>query len=172
MKTDASWSSPVLRSATLRDAERIYALVHLHRDELVPRSMGNVVENIDRFLVAEVNGEMVGCAAYQVWPEIGDPLKATVEVQSVAVRKAWRRKGIGRLLVKGVVEKVRPFGPKEVMVLTLTPEFFASMGFQETPKTHIMHKLYAGCINCTKHADPFTCPERAMSLALGAAENE
>ena len=26
----------------------------------------------------------------------------------------------------------------------------------------IMHKLYTGCINCTKHADPFTCPEKAM----------
>ena len=25
-----------------------------------------------------------------------------------------------------------------------------------------MHKLYTGCINCTKHADPFTCPEKAM----------
>ena len=28
--------------------------------------------------------------------------------------------------------------------------------------TKIMHKLYTGCINCTKHADPFTCPEKAM----------
>jgi len=25
-----------------------------------------------------------------------------------------------------------------------------------------MHKLYTGCINCTKHTDPFTCPEIAM----------
>jgi hypothetical protein len=25
-----------------------------------------------------------------------------------------------------------------------------------------MHKLYTGCINCTKHANPFTCPEIAM----------
>jgi len=163
-------SPAALRPATLRDAERIHALVHLHRDELVPRPMGNIVENIDRFLVAEIGKEMVGCAAYQIWPEIGDPLKATIEVQSVAVRPAWRRKGIGRLLVQGIVERVRAFGPREVMVLTLTPEFFESMGFHEIPKTHIMHKLYAGCINCTKHANPFTCPERAMLLELG--ENE
>jgi len=25
-----------------------------------------------------------------------------------------------------------------------------------------MHKLYTGCMNCTKHANPFTCPEIAM----------
>ncbi len=162
--------SATLRPATLRDAERIHALVHLHRDELVPRPMGNIVENIDRFLVAEIGQEMVGCAAYQVWPEIGDPLKATVEVQSVAVRTAWRRHGIGSLLVNGIVEKVRPFGAREVLVLTLTPAFFESLGFHETPKTHIMHKLYAGCINCTKHANPFTCPERAMLLELSGNE--
>lgn len=156
-----------LRSATLRDAEKIHALVHLHKDELVPRPLGNVVENIDRFLIAEIGGEMVGCAAYQVWPEIGDPLKATVEIQSVAVRAPYRRRGVGRKLVLGIIERVRPFMPAEVMVLTLTPQFFESMGFHEIAKTHIMHKLYSGCINCTRHADPFTCPEKAMALVMG-----
>ena len=46
------------------------------------------------------------------------------------------------------------------------PEFFAKMGFREVPKTKIMHKLYTGCINCTKHADPYTCPEIAMCKPL------
>ena len=27
-------------------------------------------------------------------------------------------------------------------------------------------RLYTGCINCTKHRDPFTCPEKAMLLKL------
>ena len=40
------------------------------------------------------------------------------------------------------------------------------LGFSETPKTEVMHKLYTGCINCTKHADPFTCPEIAMKRAV------
>lgn len=155
------------RSATLRDAERIRALIHLHMDELVPRSLGNVVENVDRFLVVELDGEIVGCAAYQIWPELGDPLKAAVEVQSVAVRAPFRRMGVGRMLVQAVIDRVRPFSPAEVVVLTLTPAFFKSLGFSEIPKAHIMHKLYAGCINCTKHADPFTCPEKAMALRLG-----
>lgn len=155
------------RSAGLGDAERIHALIHLLKDELVPRALGNVVENIDRFLVAERDGELAGCAAYQIWPEIGDPLKASVEIQSVAVRAPYRRRGVGRLLVQAVIGRVRAFAPAEVTVLTLTPAFFASLGFREIAKTHIMHKLYAGCINCTKHADPFTCPERAMVLDLG-----
>ena len=162
-------SAVVLRRATLPDAEKIHALIHLHKNELVPRPMGNIVENIDRFLIADCGGEIAGCACFQVWPEIGDPLKATVEIQSVSVRAPFRRRGIGAMLVKGVIARVRPFCPAEVMVLTLTPEFFSTLGFAEIPKSHIMHKLYSGCINCTRHADPFTCPEKAMALPLSRA---
>ena len=156
-----------LRQATLADAEGIFTVIGEHRDELVPRSRGNIVENIDRFLVAvSPEGALAGCIAYQIWPEIGAPRNATVELQSVAGREAFRRRGVGRPLVEGALERVRVFEPSEVMVLTLTPPFFASLGFHEIPKTRIMHKLYAGCVNCTKHADPFTCPEKAMMLEL------
>ena len=156
----------VIRAATLRDAERIFALVALNRDMLVPRSLGNIVEAIDRFVVAEAEGEMVGCAAYQVHPEIGNAEAATVEIVSVAVKSMFRKRGIGRLLVEAIVANVRRFSPKEVLVLTFAPEFFHKLGFAETPKTEVMHKLYTGCINCTKHADPFTCPEIAMKRSL------
>ena len=155
-----------IRPARLKDAESIFALIHLNRDLLVPRSMGNIVENIDRFIVATVGSDVVGCTTYQVHPEIGQPEAATVEIQSVAVRTPYRRHGIGRALINAVLERVKPFSPKEVLVLTFAPEFFTSLGFHEIPKTKVMHKLYTGCINCTKHADPFTCPEIAMKRSL------
>lgn len=152
-----------VRPATLKDAERIFALINLNRDLLVPRSMGNIVENIDRFVVAECDGSFAGAAAFQVHPEIGNPEAATVEIQSVAVKTPLRGMGIGRLLVESVIARVAAFRPKEVLVLTFSPEFFAKLGFSEIPKTNVMHKLYTGCINCTKHADPYTCPEKAMT---------
>lgn len=155
-----------VRTATLKDAERIYALVGLNRDQLVPRSLGNIVENIDRFVLAEAEGEMVGCAAYQVHPEIGKAEAATVEIVSVAVKSLFRRRGVGRALVQSILSKIKSFGPREAIVLTFAPAFFASLGFVEIPKTKVMHKLYTGCINCTKHADPFTCPEIAMVIEL------
>ena len=151
-----------IRAAKLEDAERIFSLIHLNRDQLVPRSLGNIVESIDRFVLAECEGEMVGCAAYQVHPEIGDAEAATVEIVSVAVKSRFRKRGIGRQLVEAVIANVRRFRPKEVLVLTFAPEFFRQLGFAETPKTEVMHKLYTGCINCAKHANPFTCPEIAM----------
>ena len=156
-----------IRGAKLADAEKIFALIHLNRDQLVPRSVGNIVENIDRFLVAVTGSDIVACACYQVHPEIGQPEAATVEIVSVAVQSIFRKRGIGRLLVEAIVANVRRFNPREVLVLTFAPEFFAKLGFVETPKTEVMHKLYTGCINCTKHADPFTCPEIAMKKAVG-----
>ena len=158
---------PLIRHARLVDAEKIFALVRLHADRLVPRSLANVVENIDRFAVADDGGTMVGCAAYQILPEIGSPIHATVEIQSVAVRLPWRKKGIGMALVRHVLDSVAAFSPAEALVLTFDPAFFAKLGFVEIPKSEVMHKLYRGCINCTKHMDPFTCPEKAMRLKLG-----
>ena len=42
----------IVRAAALGDAERIFALIGRSTDMLVPRSLGSVVENIDRFVVA------------------------------------------------------------------------------------------------------------------------
>ena len=132
--------------------------------------MGSVVENIDRFAVAECDGSMAGCAAYQIHPEIGNPEAATVEIVSLVVKQIFRRRGIGRRLVEAVIETAARFRPREIIALTFNREFFASLGFAETPKREIMHKLYTGCINCTKHADPFTCPEIAMKRIVHTEE--
>ena len=155
-----------LRSAGFADAESVFSLIQRHGDALVPRSMGDIVQNVDRFVVAESGGAVVGCASYAIHPEIGMPEGATVEVTSVAVEKPMRRNGIGGALVAEIVRRVSALRPKEVLALTFAPEFFASLGFVEIPKTEVMHKLYTGCINCTKHANPFTCPEKAMALKL------
>ena len=155
-----------LRSARLADAERIFALIRSHSEQLVPMPMGDIVANIDRFLVAEADGEIVGCATYSILPEIGATERATVEVQSVAVSAPYRRAGVGRSLVERVLKRIESFSPADALVLTFAPEFFSKLGFVEIPKSKVMHKLYSGCIHCTKHADPFTCPEIAMSRKI------
>ncbi|MBO5940403.1 MAG: GNAT family N-acetyltransferase [Kiritimatiellae bacterium] len=155
-----------LRSARLSDAERIFALIRSHSDLLVPKPMGDIVSSIDRFVVAESAGEIVGCATYSILPEIGSAERATVEVQSVAVSAPFRKSGIGRALVESVLKRIESFNPVDALVLTFAPEFFAKLGFSEIPKSKVMHKLYSGCIHCTKHADPFTCPEIAMSRKI------
>lgn len=155
-----------IRSAVLKDAEQIFELIREHKEDLITRPMGDIIQNIDRFYVAEVNGQVVGCAAYQILPEIGVPERASVEIQSVAVHADYRRHHIGSQIVKHILERVRVFDPAQAIVLTFAPDFFGSLGFKRIEKTQVMHKLYMGCINCTKHANPFTCPEIAMALDL------
>ena len=154
------------RQARLSDAQAIFELISANSDLLIPRSMGDIVSNIDRFVVADDGGRVCGCAAFVVHPEIGAPESATVEIQSLAVSEGCRGRGAGRALVEMLIERVRPFGAKEAIVLTFVPEFFSRLGFAETPKTKVMHKLYTGCINCTKHSNPFTCPEIAMTRTI------
>jgi amino-acid N-acetyltransferase len=159
-------STPAIRSAVLRDAEQIFNLIREHKEDLITRPMGDIIQNIDRFFVAEMEGKVVGCAAFQVLPEIGVPERASVEIQSVAVDAEVRRHHIGTQIVQHILERIKVFEPAQAIVLTFAPDFFGSLGFKRIEKTQVMHKLYMGCINCTKHANPFTCPEIAMALDL------
>ena len=163
-------SSPEVRPAVLKDAVGIFNLIRDHRNDLIARPLGDIIQNIDRFVVADADGTLVGCASFQILPEIGFPERASAEVQSVAGCEASRRQGIGTQLIRGVLAKIKSFDPPHAIVLTYAPAFFASLGFREIAKSQIMHKLYMGCINCTKHANPFTCPEIAMSLNLRNVE--
>ena len=158
--------APVVRQAVLSDALGIFELIRSHPDELIARPLNDIVENVDRFVVASQADEVVGCASWHVLPEMGAPDRASVEIRSVAVKDGLRGSGLGTRLVRAVLERIRPLGASQALVLTFAPRFFGRLGFREVPKTQIMHKIYTGCVNCTKHADPFTCPEIAMVLEL------
>jgi amino-acid N-acetyltransferase len=158
--------SITIRDAGFTDVEAIYGLIKSYPDELLPRSVSDIVQNIDRFLVCELGGEIVGVASWQILPEIGKALNPAVEIKSVAVRRDLRGRGIGQKIVSTVIDRVRTFKPAQIIVLTFSPEFFGKLGFVRVPKETLMHKLYMGCINCAKYDSPFTCPEVAMCLAL------
>jgi amino-acid N-acetyltransferase len=155
-----------IRPAGFEDATAIFALIKQYPRELLPRAMSDIVQNIDRFLVAESRGRVVGAVAWQIMPEVGAPHAPSVEIKSLAVAKAIRRKGLGAALVRAAIDRVRTHHPVQAVVLTFAPEFFRSLGFAEVPKAKLMHKIYAGCVNCTKYDSPFTCPEVAMVLDL------
>jgi amino-acid N-acetyltransferase len=158
--------SVIIRNAGFGDAEAIFRLIKSYPDELLARPVSDIVQNIDRFMVAERNGTVVGAAAWAVLPEIGKAMQPSVEVKSVAVEKSLKGFGIGTRLVKAVIKRIRDFQPAQIIVLTFTPAFFAKLGFVKVPKETLMHKLYMGCVNCSKYDNPFTCPEVAMAIQL------
>jgi amino-acid N-acetyltransferase len=155
-----------IRHARFGDAKAIFGIIRDHPDELVPRPMGDILQNIDRFLVAEVGGAVAGCVSWGILPEPGSVRHPSVEIKTLAVDPAFRGRRLGQALVKRVIEEIRPFRPEQIIVLTFAPDFFRRFGFVETPKEQLMHKIYSGCANCTRYESPFTCPEIAMSLNL------
>lgn len=164
MKTGSAYA---IRNAGFEDAGAIYALIKEHPREVVPRAMSDILQNVDRFLVCAVKSRIIGTAAWQILPEIGKATNPSIEIKSVTVSRDYQHRGIGSALVKTTIQRIKRFHPAQIVVLTFTPEFFSRFGFREVPKETLMHKLYMGCINCTKYDSPFTCPEIAMTLAVG-----
>ncbi len=159
-------SEQAIRAAEFRDAESIFNLIKSYPDTLLPRAISDIDQNIDRFLVCDRGDGVLGCASWKILPEIGTPKNPAIEIQSLAVRKEVHSEGIGRALVKRAIQRVLQLHPSEIIVLTFTPEFFRKLGFVEVPKEKLMHKIYTGCVNCTKYDSPFTCPEVAMAMAV------
>jgi amino-acid N-acetyltransferase len=154
-----------IRPAEFSDTQAIFDLIKSHPQELLPRAVSDIVQNVDRFLVAEADGRVAGTVSWRILPEIGASDHVhSVEIVSLAVDQACHGKGIGCALVRAAIERIKPLHTTQVVVLTFTPEFFRKLGFREIEKQRLMHKIYAGCINCTKYDSPFTCPEVAMVL--------
>ena len=156
----------VIRPAVFGDSEAIFELIRSYPHELLQRSISDIVQNIDRFIVCESKGKIVGTVAWQILPEIGAPREPSVEIKSLAVRKNHHKAGMGRALVQGAIDRLRPLDPAKIIALTFAPGFFRKMGFRTVAKRRLMHKIYMGCINCPKYDNPFTCPETAMALSL------
>ena len=112
-----------IRPAEFRDAEAISALIKAYPNELLPRPIGDIVQNIDRFLVTETDGAVVGVVSWHVLPEIGAPRHPYIEIKSLAVAKAFHGQGFGRDLVTRAIQRITPMHPARVIALTFTPPF-------------------------------------------------
>jgi len=144
-----------IRSAKIPDVRAIYSLINFYaeRDKMLFRSMADIYENLQAFIVAELNGNVVGCCALQiVWSDLA-------EVKSLAVDEANTEKGIGKMLVEAAIEQARQFGLPRVFALTLNPEFFEKMGFKVIEKDALPMKVWSDCARCPKQQN---CDEIAV----------
>ncbi|MFN7065475.1 MAG: N-acetyltransferase [Aquificaceae bacterium] len=154
----------LLRKAKLRDVPELYKLIKEYAKEgiLLPRSLNSLYETIRDFWVCEEEGEIVGCASLHiVWEDLA-------EIKSLAVRKDYRGKGIGSLLVGACLKEAEELGVRRVFVLTYAQEFFSRFSFEEVEKSKLPHKVWGECINCIKFP---TCDEIAMWVDLERVKN-
>lgn len=78
------------------------------------------------FILAEIEGEIKGCAALV---RAKSEEKEFLEIHSIAVHPNYRGKGIGRKLIKCILESISDSTCK-LYVKTTVPLFFEKMGFR------------------------------------------
>ncbi|MGB2861948.1 MAG: N-acetyltransferase [Sedimentisphaerales bacterium] len=144
-----------VRNAKISDVKAINALINSYaeRDRMLFRSLADIYENLQTFIVAELDETIVGCCALEViWADLA-------EIKSLAVDGANKEKGIGRGLVDAAVEEAVKLGVPKVFALTLEPAFFEKSGFAIVEKEALPMKVWSDCARCPKQQN---CDEIAV----------
>jgi amino-acid N-acetyltransferase len=148
--------------ASVADAQQIHDLVnhYAHRGDMLPRTMGEVYENLRDFFVVRDEDKLLACAALHiVWEDLA-------EVKSLAVREGSQAQGLGAVLVAVCLEEARRLGLKTIFALTYRPDFFEKLGFRQADVMTLPRKVWNECYRCPKFP---SCNEIAMVLELEGA---
>ena len=148
-----------VRPAKIPDAKAVSALINCYaeHDKMLFRSLAEIYENLQMFLVAEAEGLVVGCCALEIiWSDLA-------EIKSLAVAPGQKGKGLGRALVEAAVEQARQLGVPRVFALTLEPRFFEKVGFDLVKKEDLPMKVWSDCARCPKQQE---CDEIAVAKTV------
>ena len=130
--------SVVIRPAKTSDVKKIRAIVDAYAAErkLLSKETVTLFESVQEFVVAEVDGEVVGCGAlHELWEDIA-------EVRTVAVVDQMHGKGVGHLILESILIKAKEVGVKKVFCLTFETKFFGSHGFKEIQGSPVDPEIY------------------------------
>lgn len=147
----------IIRKAIMSDTETIYKLLSEYAKEgkLLARTYPSIYENLQSFVVAVLNDEVVGICSLTILD------RNLAEVRSLAVSPAYVGKGIGKALVKQIMKETANLEITKLISLTYQIEFFSKLGFNVVDKNELPQKMWKDCINCPKL---HSCDETAMLL--------
>ena len=132
-------STVILRPAVTRDVRGIRELVapYVESRAIVSKPAVSYFEALSEFLVAELDGVIVGCGALHVmWEDVA-------EVRTLAVSPTVRGHGVGSKLLEALLVKAREVGVDRVFCLTFETEFFGRHGFEEIEGAPVAAEVYA-----------------------------
>lgn len=155
----AEAASKHVRQARLSDVDKICELIAYWADqgENLPRNKADIMQAIHGFAVAEINDEVVGCAALYVYST------GLAEIRSLGLFPQAQGKGLGAELVAWLLWKARELGISRTIVLTRVPEFFGKLNFRLTVKEKLPEKVMKDCDICPRKDN---CDEIALEYWL------
>jgi amino-acid N-acetyltransferase len=130
-----------VRRARTADVRRIRELVDVYAGRvLLAKETVTLYESVPEFLVAELDGEVVGCGALHVlWEDLG-------EIRTVAVHPRTVGHGVGHAIVRELISGARDLGLQRLFVLTFEKQFFSRHGFEEIDGTPVDSDVFAAML--------------------------
>ena len=149
----------VLRPASQADASAIHYLVtaNVETGHLLPRAIEEISEHISRFVVAEQDGDVVGCA------ELARLSPSVAEVRSLVVAESLRGRRIGTRLVSELAARGTSAGYETLCAFTHDPSHFVKLGFTIVPHIWMPEKIAHDCTGCALFR---RCGQYAVRLTL------
>lgn len=114
-----------VRTARSADVLGIHHLLEplVDRRILLGKDLAVLYGAVQEFIVAEKDGELIGCGALHVmWEDLG-------EVRTLIVRDDWLHRGVGRAIVEDLELRARELGLSRLFCLTFETAFFTGRGF-------------------------------------------
>lgn len=148
-----------IRKATIRDAKSIQSLVidFAKKDDMLPRSLNEIYENIRDFFVCTNGDSLVAASALHIlWDDLA-------EIRSVAVMNKYQGRGLGKKLIRKCLKEAKSLGVKKVFALTYSPNYFTGLGFHEIDKATLPQKIWGECLKCHKFPE---CDESAVLMEI------
>ncbi|UPK42353.1 MULTISPECIES: N-acetyltransferase [Paenibacillus] len=138
--------SAICRKAVPEDVEPLFEMIkgYAERGIMLPRSREVLQRQLEHFVVAEVNGQVVGCGSLC---RLGNDL---VEVRSLGISEGHKGMGIGSLLLDRLVQEAEKQQIPKVMALTYEVSFFLKNGFAVVEKEIFPEKVWTDCVHCSK----------------------
>jgi amino-acid N-acetyltransferase len=143
------------------DVPAIHRLIsdNIEAGHLLPRTKEDVARHAGRFVVAESDAAIVGCA------ELAPLSTGVAEVRSLVVDERRRGRKIGTRLIRQVIAAATSGGFSSLCAFTHKPAHFVRMGFSIVPHIWVPEKIAKDCTSCALFR---RCGQYAVTFALRA----
>ncbi|MFC1899012.1 N-acetyltransferase [Chloroflexota bacterium] len=141
--------------ARVSDALQMHQMINYFagRDEMLPRSLSDIYENIRDYYVVRQDEQLIACGALHVnWVDLA-------EIKSLAVAEDYQKQGYGLQIVTACLNEATELGIETVFCLTYHPGFFEKLDFSRVDKMELPQKVWSECYRCPKFPD---CNEVAL----------
>lgn len=118
--------SVAVRQARTSDVRAMRDLIepYVQRRILLGKELVTLFEAVQEFVVAEIDGRVVGCGALHVmWEDLG-------EIRTIAVTDDFAGTGVGHVILEALEQRALDLGLSRLFCLTFETDFFGRHAYE------------------------------------------